>query len=121
MSPRFLQPGEELLTVGWASEKGFKYYYVALTNQRLILVRFSMTYKVKDAESISLPELEAASIYEGFEYAPIDIKLLSSMVETSLYIKTKDGGKKAFRFPVVLGLNNKEVPVEIMETLKLNP
>jgi hypothetical protein len=115
----FLQPGEDLVTMGWASEKGIKYYYVALTDRRILLVRLSMSNKVKGEESIPRQELVAASVHKGYKYAPLDMKLLSSMAETSLYIRTRDGKKRAFRFPVVMGLNNKEVPVQIMETLKL--
>jgi len=59
------------------------------------------------------------SIYDGFKYAPPDIKLISSMAETTLYVKTKGGKKREFRFPNILGLDNKQVPVEIMEALKL--
>jgi hypothetical protein len=116
---QFLQPGEEVVTMGWASEKGIKYYYVALTGKRLLLVRLSMMNKAKGEESIPLEELVAASVHKGYKYAPLDMKLLSSLAETSLYIKTKDGKKRALRFPVIMGLNNKEVPVQIMETLKL--
>jgi hypothetical protein len=115
----FLQPGEQVVTMGWASEKGVKYFCVALTDRRLLLVRLSMTNKVKGEESIPLQELEAASVHKGYKYAPLDMKLLSSMIETSLYIRTRDGKKREFRFPVIMGLNNKEVPVRIMETLKL--
>jgi hypothetical protein len=115
----FLQPGEQVVTMGWASEKGIKYYYVALTDRRLLLVRLSFSNKVKGEESIPLQELTAASVHKGYKYAPLDMKLLSSMVETSLYIRTRDGKKRAFRFPLIAGLNNKEVPVQIMETLKL--
>ena len=43
------------------------------------------------------------------------------MTQTSLYIKTAGGKKRAFRFPAILSLNNKEVPVTIMETLKIGP
>ena len=35
---------------------------------------------------------------EGFKYAPIDMQILSSMLETSLYVKTKGGKKRALRF-----------------------
>ncbi|MHB8896301.1 MAG: hypothetical protein ACYC99_14140 [Candidatus Geothermincolia bacterium] len=116
---QFLEQGEELLTVGWASEKGVKYFYVALTDRRLIIVRLSTFYKVKDAESVPIGDLEGCSIYEGFKYAPVDAQLISRLVETSLYVKTKDGKKRAFRFPKILGLDNKQVPVEIMESLKI--
>ena len=115
----FLQPGEEVVTMGWASEKGIKYYYVALTDKRLLLVRLSMSNKVKGEESIPLQELVAASVHKGYKYAPLDMKLLSSMAETSLYIRTRDGKKRALSFPMIAGLENKEVPVRIMETLKL--
>ena len=50
-----------------------------------------MSNKVKGEESIPLQELVAASVHEGYKYAPLDMKLLSSMVETSLYIRTRDG------------------------------
>jgi hypothetical protein len=116
---QFLNAGENLVTVGWASQKGVKYYYVALTDQRLLIIKLSMTYKVKGAESIPLSELEGCSIYEGFKYAPVDAQLISSMVETSLYVKPKSGKKRAYQFPAIIGLNNKEVPVTIMETLKI--
>lgn len=115
----FLEPGEEVLTMGWASEKGMKYYYVALTNRRLLLVRLSIMNKVKGEESIPLAELEAASVHKGYKYAPLDMKLLSSLAETTLYIRTKDGKKRAFQFPLIAGLKNKEVAVQIMETLRL--
>ncbi len=115
----FLEPGEQVVTMGWASEKGFKYYYVALTDRRLLLVRLSAMNKVKGEESIPLTELEAASVHKGYKYAPLDMKLLSSLAETSLYIRTRDGKKRALRFPLIAGLKNKEVPVQIMETLKL--
>lgn len=115
----FLEPDENLVTVGWASEKGVKYYYVALTDRRLIIVRLSTFYKVKGEESVLIADLEGCSIYDGFKYAPPDIKLISSMAETTLYIKTKDGKKREFRFANILGLDNKQVPVEIMETLKI--
>lgn len=36
-------------------------------------------YKVKGEESIPIADLEGCSIYEGFKYAPPDIKLISSM------------------------------------------
>ena len=115
----FLEPDENLVTVGWASEKGVKYYSVALTDRRLIIVRLSTFYKVKGEESVPIADLEGCSIYDGFKYAPPDIKLISSMAETTLYIKTKDGKKREFRFANILGLDNKQVPVEIMETLKI--
>lgn len=115
----FMEPGEEMVTVGWASEKGTKFYYVALTDRRLLVVRLSAFYKVKGAESIPLGELEGCSIYEGFKYAPPDVKLISQMAETSLYVKPRGGKQRAFRFANILGLDNKEVPVEIMETLKI--
>ncbi|MBU1670693.1 MAG: hypothetical protein KKF41_00015 [Actinobacteria bacterium] len=116
---QFLEPGEELVTIGWASEKGTKFYYVALTGKRLLIIKLSTFYKVKGAESIPIEELEGVSIYEGFKYALPDAQLISSMVETSLYVKTKDGKKRAFRFARILGLDNKQVPVDIMETLKI--
>ncbi len=116
---KFLAEGEELVTVGWASEKGVKYYYVGLTNRRLLIIRLSTLYKVKGEESIPLAELEACSIYEGYKYAPPDVALISQIAETSLYVKTKGGKKRAFRFPKILGLDNKQVPVTIMESLKL--
>lgn len=70
-------------------------------------------------ESIPLEDLEACSIYEGFKYAAPDAMLISKMVETSLYVKAKGGKKRAFRFARILGLDNKQVPVTIMETLKI--
>ena len=116
---QFLEPGEELVTVGWAAEKGVKYYYVALTDRRLLIIKLSTFYKVKGAESIPIAELEGCSVYEGFKYAPLDAQLISKLAETSLYIKTKSGDKRALRFAAILGLHNKEVPVTIMETLKI--
>jgi hypothetical protein len=116
---QFMEPGEELVTIGWASEKGVKFYYVALTSRRLIIIRLSTFYKVKDAESIPVEDLEGCSIYEGFKYAMPDVQFISSLVETSLYIKTKDGKKRAFRFAKILGLDNKQVAVDIMEALKI--
>ena len=47
----FLDPGEEIVTVGWASRGGTKYFYVALTNARLLAVKLSMFYKPKGKES----------------------------------------------------------------------
>jgi hypothetical protein len=114
---QFARPGEELITVGWAAEKGTKYYYVALTNQRILLIRLSMFYKVKGEESIELSDLEAASMEEGFRYAPIDMQLLSSMLETSLYLKTRDGKKRAMRFNRFIGYPNTEIPGRIVEAL----
>jgi hypothetical protein len=46
------------------------------------------------------------------------MKFLFSMMEASLYIRTRDGKKRAFRFPLIAGLNYKEVPLRKMETLK---
>jgi hypothetical protein len=114
---QFARPGEELMTVGWAAEKGTRYYYVALTNMRLLLIRLSMFYKVKGEESIELADLEAASMEEGFKYAPIDMQILSSMLETSLYVKTKDGKKRALRFGRFIGYPNTEIPGRIVEVL----
>jgi hypothetical protein len=114
---QFARPGEELMTVGWAAEKGTRYYYVALTNMRLLLIRLSMFYKVKGEESIELADLEAASMEEGFKYAPIDMQILSSMLETSLYVKTKDGKKRALRFSRFIGYPNTEIPGRIVEVL----
>ena len=116
---QFLDPGENLVTVGWAAEKGVKYFYIALTDKRLLIIKLSTFYKVKGEESIPLSDLEGCSVYEGYKYAPIDAQLISSMAETSLYLKTRDGKKRAFRFPAIIGLNNKEVPATIMETLKI--
>ncbi len=78
-----------------------------------------MMNKVKGEESIPLTELEAASVHSGFKYAPVDMQLLSRLSETSLYIRTRDGKKRALRFPAMAGLKNKEVPVQVVETLKL--
>jgi len=115
----FLEPGEEVVTVGWGSRKGVKYFYIALTNRRIIIIRLSTFYKVKGEESIPLSEVEACTIHEGFKYAPPDMQLIASMAETPFYIKTKGGKKYEFMFPVIMGLQNKEVPVTIMETLKV--
>jgi hypothetical protein len=115
----FLRPDEELVTVGWASEKGVRYYYVALTNQRLLIVRLSTFYKVKGEESIPLGELEACSIDDSLKYVPVDMAMISRMAETPLYLKTSDGRKRVFRFANIMGLANKEVPVTIVETLKI--
>ncbi len=99
--------------------RGTRFYYVALTSTRLLIIKLSTLYKVKGEESIPLEDLEACSIYEGFKYAAPDAMLISKMVETSLYVKAKGGKKRAFRFARILGLDNKQVPVTIMETLKI--
>jgi hypothetical protein len=116
---QLMEPEEELVTVGWASEKGVKYYYVALTSRRLLIIKLSAMYKVKSAESIPIEDLEGVSIYEGYKYATPDVQLISRLAETSLYVKTKAGKKRAFRFPKILGLDNKQVAVDIMESLKI--
>jgi hypothetical protein len=113
-----MEPGEELKTVGWAWEKGLRYCYVALTNKRLITLKLSMLYRVKDSEGVPLADLEGCSIYEGCRYAPPDSRLLSRMAETPLYVKTRKGIKRCFRFSEVLGLDNRSVPVQIMEAVK---
>lgn len=116
---QFLEPEEELAAVGWASEKGVKFYYVALTNRRLMIIRLSTFYKVKGEESIPVEDLEACTIDENFRYTAPDIALIQEFAETPLYVKTKDGKSRAFRFANIMGLDNKQVPVTIMETLKL--
>ncbi len=115
----FLEPGEVLKTVGWAREKGLKYWYIALTDRRLIALRLSLLYKVRQEEDVPLDDLEGCSIYEGCEYAPPDPGLLSRMAETPLYLKTREGLKRSFHFAEVLGFDNRHVPVAIMEALKL--
>lgn len=72
---QFARPGEELVTVGWAAEKGTK-------------------------------------------YAPIDMQILSSMLETSFYVKTRDGKKRALRFSRFIGYPNTEIPGRIVEALQ---
>lgn len=116
---KFLEEGEDLLIVGWASEKGVKYYYVALTDRRLLIIKLSAFYKVKGAESIPVSEIEGCSIHEGFKHASCDLQSIARMAETSLYVKQKGGKERAFRFVNILGLDNKAVPVRIMETLKI--
>lgn len=113
----YLQPGEEVLAVGWAAEKGTRYFYVVLTASRLLLIRLSMSYKPKGEESIPLSELEKYSMDEGFKVAPIDVQMISRLAETSLYIKVRDGKKRALRFNNILGYPNKEVPVQIVQAL----
>jgi hypothetical protein len=103
--------------MGWAAEKGTKYFYVVLTESRLLLIRISMSYKPKGAESIPLDDLVNYSINKGFKVAPIDVMMISKAMETSLYIKTKDGKKRALRFNAIAGYPNKEIPVRVIETL----
>ena len=57
-------------------------------------------------------------MHEGQNHTPLGMKFLFSMMEASLYIRTRDGKKRAFRFPLIAGLNYKEVPLRKMETLK---
>jgi hypothetical protein len=113
----YLQPGEEIQAMGWAAEKGTRYFYVVLTGSRLLLIRISMSYKPKSEESIPLSELERYSMDEGFKVAPIDIQMISKLVETSLYIQTRAGKKRALRFSNILGYPNKEVPLQIIQAL----
>jgi hypothetical protein len=114
---QFLESGENLIAAGWAAEKGTRYFYVALTDRRILLVRLSMTYKVKGDESIPFSQLEAYSLHEGFKIAPIDVQMISRMAETSLYLKPTSGKKRALRFSAILGYPNKEVPLQIVEAL----
>ena len=76
-----------------------------------------MSYKPKGEESIPLSELEKYSMDEGFKVAPIDVQMISRLAETSLYIKVRDGKKRALRFNNILGYPNKEVPVQIIQAL----
>ncbi|MHB8781792.1 MAG: hypothetical protein ACYC55_10480 [Candidatus Geothermincolia bacterium] len=113
----YLEPGEGVHAMGWASEKGVKYFYVVLTESRLLLIRLNMSYKPKGADSIPLGQLAAWSLEEGFKVAPIDMQILSRMAETSLYFKTTDGKKRALRFANIMGYANKEIPVRMVEML----
>lgn len=70
--------------------------------------------KVKGEDSIPLLELEAASVHKGYKNAPLDMKLLSSLAETSLYVWTRDGKKRAFRFLLIAGLKKKEVAISLL-------
>jgi hypothetical protein len=76
-----------------------------------------MSYKPKGEESIPITELEKYSLNEGFKVAPIDVQMISRLAETSLYIKIRDGKKRALRFSNILGYPNKEVPVQIVQVL----
>lgn len=104
-----------------ATKGEFAYFKVRypLNVRRLLLVRLSMMNNVKGEESIPLGELEAASVHKGYKCAPLDAKPLSSLTGNSLYIRTRDGKKRAFSFPAMARLQNKEVPVQTTETLKL--
>jgi hypothetical protein len=115
---KFLEPEEDLVTVGWASVKGVRFYFVALTDRRLLIIRLSAFYKVKGEESISLADLEVCSMKEGSKAASLDLQFIEGMAETPLYVKAKGGKERVFNFANILGLDNKSVPVRIVETLR---
>ena len=115
----FLEPGEELKIVGWAWERGMRYYYIALTDMRLITLKLTLLYKVKVKEDLPLTDLENCSICETDLSSPPDPKLLSRIAETPLYVKTRDGMLRCFRFGEVLGFDNRHVPLDIIDALEL--
>lgn len=114
-----LKPGEELVTIGWASGSGgTKYYFIGLTPERLIIQNLSMTYKLKGSEELSLADIASADLEEGYKVAKPLTKMISKKAEHSLEIRTKAGEKKVFRFPNILGLDNINVADAIVEYLR---
>ena len=55
---------------------------------------------------------------KGFTWAMPDVKLISSLAETSFHFQTTDGKKDVFRFARILGLENQKVAFDMVNFFK---
>lgn len=107
-----LEPGEELMTVGMAREPGLgdkDYFYVAFTNQRVILARLRGRREVSQVEGVALADLESFEMRNGNDPVPIDIPVFQGQ-EERLFFSFADGLERRLLVTDLFGHRREDAP-----------
>ncbi len=123
----YIKSDEELLECGWATKGATGFYFIGLTNKRVILERVSISYKTKNTEFIELSNIEAYQPKAGRGDVPewikwTDLKIrLQDMGTSTLVLKPSQGKTLYFHFPTVIGFgdNNSAIPFRIAQRIHM--